>query len=138
VTVFLGPLWVWAVWLAEPSPRRRLLALALVPVCILAWLVPVAASSGGLSPWSERMLAMFVPTDGSPGPAARQLASKTAISFGTLAFTLGPAVVLGVVRLACGIALAANAPLSTRHLLDAVDRARIRLPVACRFDRAGA
>jgi len=97
VTVFLAPLWVWAVWIAESSPRRRLLTLAVVPACVLVWLVPVAASGGGLTPWSERMLAMFLPTDASPGPVARQLASNTAISFGTLAFTLGPAVALALV-----------------------------------------
>jgi hypothetical protein len=97
VTVFLFPLWAWAVHTVEPSPRRRLVAYAVVPACVLVWLVPVAASSGGLTPWSERMLAMFVPTDASPGPIARQLASNTAISFGTLAFTLGPAVALSLV-----------------------------------------
>ena len=73
VTVFLAPLWAWAVWTAEPGPRRRLLAMALVPVGVLVWLVPVAASGGGLTPWSERMLAMFVPTDASPGPSRGNL-----------------------------------------------------------------
>jgi hypothetical protein len=96
VTAFLAPLWVWAVWTAEPRPRRRLAAMALVAVCVLVWLVPVAATSGGLTTWSERMLAMFVPPDTSTGPVARQLASNTAISFGTLAFSLGPAVVLAL------------------------------------------
>ena len=95
-SVFLAPLWVWAVWQAEPRPWRRQLAIALVPACVLVWLVPVTASSGGLTPWSERMLAMFVPTDASPGPVTRQLASNTAISFGTLAFTVGPAAVLSL------------------------------------------
>jgi hypothetical protein len=83
--------------LAEPSPRRRLLAFALVPACVLVWLVPLAASSGGLTVWYERLLAMFLPTDASPGPVARQLASNTAIASGTLAFTVGPAVLLSLV-----------------------------------------
>jgi hypothetical protein len=96
-TVFLVPLWLWAVWTAEPSSRRRLLAIAIVLGCVAAWLVPVAVSSGGLNTWSDRMLAMFSPPDLSPAPVARQLASNTAISFGSLAFTVGPAVGLALV-----------------------------------------
>ena len=74
-----------------------MLALAIVAVCVLAWLIPVVVSSGGLALWSDRMLAMLPPTDGSPGSTIRQLAANTAISFGTLAFSIGPAIVLSLV-----------------------------------------
>jgi len=98
------------------------MAYAVVPACVLVWLVPVAASSGGLTLWSERMLAMFVPTDASPGPIARQFASNTAISFGTLAFTFGPAVALSLI---CD----RHAPLRVREeLCDEPGLADTRLP----------
>src|SRR5207244_9097959 len=39
-TVFLLPLWLWALWRAEPSIGRRILAVGLVCGLVLAWLVP--------------------------------------------------------------------------------------------------
>jgi hypothetical protein len=95
-TVFLAPLWLWSVCKAEPQWRRRLLAIGLVGACILVWLVPVSATTGGLSTWYARLLALLPATDTSPGPAARQLAANTAISFGTLAVALGPLVLLSL------------------------------------------
>ena len=94
VTVFLGPLWLFAVWRAEPDPRRRLIAIGLATGGVLVWLVPVAIDAGGLSAWSERTLALLPSTDASSAALARQLAANTAISFGTLAFTIGPALLL--------------------------------------------
>ena len=93
VTVFLGPLWLFAVWRAEPDPRRRLFAIALVGAGVLVWLVPVADHSGGFDAWWERLVALLPST----GAVASQLATNTAISFGTLGFTLGPALVLAAV-----------------------------------------
>jgi hypothetical protein len=96
-TVFLGPVWVWAVWRAEPRWSRRLLAPGLVALCVLVWLLPVVVSSGGLASWSDRMLALLPATDSSPGSTLRQFAANTAISFGTLAFSIGPAIVVSLV-----------------------------------------
>jgi hypothetical protein len=96
-TIFLGPLWAWSMWQAESSWRRRLLALALVLACVLLWLVPVAAAtSGGPSGWSDRMLALIVPASTSAEPLTRQLVTNTFISFGTLALVVGPALVLSM------------------------------------------
>lgn len=96
-TVFLTPLWAWALWRAEPTLARRLVAFAIVVVGVLAWLIPVAVSSGGPLLWSDRMLALLPSTEASPGNVARQFAANTAISFGTLFFTIGPALVLSLV-----------------------------------------
>jgi hypothetical protein len=95
--IFLGPLWVWAVCRVEPRWTRRVLALAVVVVGVLVWLIPVVVWSGGLALWSDRLLAMLPPTDASPGAKVRQLAANTAISFGTLALCIGPAVVLSLI-----------------------------------------
>ncbi len=95
-TVFLGPLWVWAVWRAEPRWSRRLLAVTLVAVCVLAWLGPVVVWSGGPGLWSDRMLALLPSTDASIGARVRQFAANTAISFGTLAFSIGPALLVSL------------------------------------------
>jgi hypothetical protein len=96
VAVFLAPLWVYAVWKAEPRWRLRLLTLGIVVAGVLAWLVPVALGSGGASVFADRTLAMFVPPDLSSAPLLRQLASNTAISFGTLALAIGPAIALSL------------------------------------------
>jgi len=96
VTVFLGPLWLWAVWRAEPRWRKRSVAVIIVVGCVLVWLVPVAASSGGLSDWYARLVALLPPTDVAPDTKARQLAANTAISFGTLVFSVGPLVLLSL------------------------------------------
>jgi len=61
---------------------------------VLVWLVPVAIDAGGLSAWLERTLALLPSTDTSSGALARQLAANTAISYGSLAFSLGPALLL--------------------------------------------
>src|SRR5207244_3099109 len=95
-TALLGPLWVWSVWRAEPRWTRRGLALAVVAACVLAWLLPVVISSGGPAVWSDRMLALLPPSDASPGAKVRQFAANTAISFGTLAFGIGPALVVSL------------------------------------------
>jgi hypothetical protein len=73
------------------------LAMGLVTAGVLAWLVPVAIGSGGFSAWSERTLALLPSTDPSSAAFVRQLAANTAISFGTLAFSIGPALVLALV-----------------------------------------
>jgi len=96
-TVFLGPLWVWAVWRAEPRWPRRVLALAVVALGVLAWLVPVVVWSGGPALWSDRMLALLPPPDASLSAKVRQFAANTAISFGTLAFSIGPAILVSLV-----------------------------------------
>jgi len=94
-TVFLAPLWLWALFTTQQDWRRRLAAIALVVACVAAWLVPVAASAGGLTTWSERLLALLPSADAGPGAGVRQFAVNTAISFGTLALVLGPTVLLG-------------------------------------------
>jgi 4-amino-4-deoxy-L-arabinose transferase-like glycosyltransferase len=94
--VFLAPLWIWSLCKATPDWRRRSLAIALAAACGLAWLIPVAASAGGPALWSERLLALLPATDGTPTAEARQLAANTAIAFGTLAFTVGPALVVSL------------------------------------------
>jgi hypothetical protein len=43
------------------------------------------------------MLAMLPPSDASFGAKVRQFAANTAISFGTLAFSIGPAILIGLV-----------------------------------------
>jgi 4-amino-4-deoxy-L-arabinose transferase-like glycosyltransferase len=96
VTVFLAPLWLWTLWRAEPRWRRRVLAIGLVVVSVLVWLVPVALSAGGFDTWLARLLALLPSSDAAPGAMLRQLLANTAIAFGTLAFTLGPLVVVGV------------------------------------------
>jgi hypothetical protein len=60
-------------------------------------LVPVAAGAGGATTWSERLLALLPSTAATPDARARQLAANTAISFGTLLFSLGPAVLMSAV-----------------------------------------
>ena len=109
-TIFLAPLWAWSLWQAESDWRRRLLALAMVAACVLLWLVPVAAAtSGGPSGWSDRMLALIVPADTAAEPVTRQLLSNTFISFGTLALLVGPALLLSLtVRPTLGRTLAAR------------------------------
>jgi 4-amino-4-deoxy-L-arabinose transferase-like glycosyltransferase len=94
--VFLAPLWIWSVWKAEPRWTKRALALAVVAVGLLVWFVPVVISSGGPGLWSDRMLAMLPPSDTSLEVKLRQFAANTAISFGTLAFSIGPALGLSL------------------------------------------
>ena len=101
-TVLLMPVWVWAVWRAERRWPRRLLALAVVAASALAWIVPVAASSGGFTLWSERLLALFAPVEPSAASVVRQFASNTFIAFGTLALAVGPALGLGLASRAPG------------------------------------
>jgi len=74
-----------------------LIAIGLVTGGVLVWLVPVAIDAGGLSAWSERTLALLPSTDASSAALARQLAANTAISFGTLAFSIGPAILVSLV-----------------------------------------
>jgi 4-amino-4-deoxy-L-arabinose transferase-like glycosyltransferase len=92
--VFLAPLWLWSVSRARPGRILAPLAVALAAACALVWLIPVSASAGGAVVWSERLLALLPAADGASPAEARQLAANTAIAFGTLAFTLGPALVL--------------------------------------------
>lgn len=92
---FLAPLWLWALGTAEHGFRRRAAAVCLAAICLLAWLVPVVASAGGITAWSERLVALLPSTDASASAVARQLAANTAISFGMLAFTIGPPLALG-------------------------------------------
>ena len=92
VTMFLAPLWLLAVWRAEPGPRRRCLAVGLVVGGVALWLAPVAAGTdGGVNGWWGRLLALL--PDSSQGALARQLTANTLISFGTLVYTLGPSLV---------------------------------------------
>jgi hypothetical protein len=90
--LFLAPLWLWSMSRAAPDWRRRAIAVGLVAVCGLAWLIPVAANTGGALAWSERLVALLPANDASQ--TARQLAANTAIAFGTLGFTLGPLLLL--------------------------------------------
>jgi hypothetical protein len=91
--VFLAPLWLLAMWRVEPSPRRRCLAIGLVLGAVALWLVPVAAGTdGGVNGWSGRLLALL--PDSSQGALAHQFTANTLISFGTLAYTLGPSLAL--------------------------------------------
>jgi hypothetical protein len=95
-TLFLAPLWLWALLRAERGLLRRTAAISLVIVGVLVWLTPVAANAGGLDSWSERLLALFPSTETRPEARIRQFAANTAISFGTLAFTVGPALALSL------------------------------------------
>jgi Dolichyl-phosphate-mannose-protein mannosyltransferase len=95
-TVFLAPLWLWAVARAERRITWRLLVLAIVPAGIVAWLIPVVATSGGVTSWAERLLALFVPSVATEQSVIRQFVSNSAISLGTLAVGIGPAVILGL------------------------------------------
>ena len=96
VTAFLAPLWLFAVWRAEPGSGRRLLAVVLVAVGVAVWLVPVAAgTSGGVNGWWGRLLALL--PDSSQGALARQLSGNTLISFGTLLVVVGPSLVLATI-----------------------------------------
>jgi hypothetical protein len=93
VTMFLAPLWLFAVWRVEPRPWRRCLAVGLGVGGVALWLVPVAAGTdGGVNGWWGRLLALL--PDTSQGALARQLTANTLISFGTLAYTLGPSLLL--------------------------------------------
>jgi 4-amino-4-deoxy-L-arabinose transferase-like glycosyltransferase len=94
--VFLAPLWLWSLSRARPGRIAAPLAVALAAGCALAWLVPVSASAGGAVAWSERLLALLPATDGTSAAEARQLAANSAIAFGTLAFSFGPALVLSL------------------------------------------
>jgi hypothetical protein len=95
VTVFFAPLWLWTVYKAEPRWWRRIATLVVVGVCVLLWLVPVVASAGGPEAWALRLLALL-PPDTPPAARARQLATNTATAFGTLGFTIGPALVVAL------------------------------------------
>jgi hypothetical protein len=95
--VFLAPLWLWSLYRAQPQWRDRLVAVGLVIVCVAAWLVPVASGAGGLTTWSERLLALLPSNDAGPSATERQLAVNTAISFGTLVLLVGPALVLSTI-----------------------------------------
>jgi 4-amino-4-deoxy-L-arabinose transferase-like glycosyltransferase len=97
VTCFLAPLWLWALTRVEPSWRRRLAAVALVVLGVVVWLVPVVAGAGGFDAWLARLLSLFPSAQTARDSEARQLAANTAISFGTLAFTLGPLVAVSLV-----------------------------------------
>jgi hypothetical protein len=91
-TVFLAPLWVWAVYKAEPSWLRRVLAIGLLSICVLIWLVPVIINAGGATQWFDRSLAIFGPTED-----LHQFANNTVISFGTLVLVVGPAVTMSLI-----------------------------------------
>ncbi len=95
--VFLAPVWLWSACKAEPRSTRRVLALAVVVLGMLVWLVPVVVSSGGPALWSDRLLAMLPPSDASFAAKVRQFAANTAISFGTLVFSIGPAILVSLV-----------------------------------------
>jgi 4-amino-4-deoxy-L-arabinose transferase-like glycosyltransferase len=93
VSVFLAPLWLFALCRAEPRPRRRLLAVVLLASGVALWLVPVAATTdGGVNGWWGRLVALL--PDNSQGAVARQFTANTLISFGTLTYTLGPTLLL--------------------------------------------
>jgi Dolichyl-phosphate-mannose-protein mannosyltransferase len=91
-SVFLAPLWFWCLCRATRSWRQRALAVLVAAASTLVWLMPVVASAGGPVLWLERLLALLPATAG--GAAERQLLANTAIAFGTLAFTLGPPLLL--------------------------------------------
>jgi hypothetical protein len=91
---FLAPIWLWGLYTATKSWCTRILAVGVATVMLLVWLVPVAASAGGALAWWERLLALL-PADDVRTP--RQFAANTAIAFGTLAITLGPAALLTLV-----------------------------------------
>jgi dolichyl-phosphate-mannose-protein mannosyltransferase len=93
--LFLAPLWLWCLFSATRAWRTRAVAIGIVVVGVLVWLVPVSASAGGAVSWSERLLALL-PAPGSSGAEVRQLAANTAIALGTLAFGLGPALLMGL------------------------------------------
>lgn len=88
--LFLAPLWVWSLFHATRHWRTRAVAIAVVCASTLLWLVPVTLGAGGPLLWSERLLALLPTFDAS---TPRQLTVNTTIAFGTLAFTLGPALV---------------------------------------------
>ena len=94
--VFLAPLCLWCLWRGEPRWRARALACVVGGAGVLVWLVPVSASAGGAVVWSERLVALL-PALNASDAEIRQLAANTAIAFGTLAFGLGPAVILGLI-----------------------------------------
>jgi 4-amino-4-deoxy-L-arabinose transferase-like glycosyltransferase len=96
-TLFLAPLWLWALMRAEPDWRRRAAAIALVAAGVLIWLVPVATSAGGVSAWSNRLLALLPSPDLTPESRLRQFEANTLITSGTLALTIGPALALSLI-----------------------------------------
>jgi dolichyl-phosphate-mannose-protein mannosyltransferase len=91
-SVFLAPLWFWCLSRAAGSWRQRALAVTVAVATTLVWLVPVVATAGGPVLWLDRLLALLPATTG--GAAGRQLLANTAIAFGTLAFTVGPPLLL--------------------------------------------
>jgi dolichyl-phosphate-mannose-protein mannosyltransferase len=96
--LFLAPLWLWCLWRGEPRWRQRTLACVVACAGVLVWLVPVSASAGGAVGWSERLLALLpAPDSSTPAAELRQIAANTAIAFGTLAFSLGPTLLLGLI-----------------------------------------
>ena len=96
VTVFLAPLWFWALWRAESDGRRRLAAMALVLAGVLVWLVPVAAGGGGAEAWSDRLLALLPSPELAPETRIRQLEANTFIALGTLLLTVGPSLAVSL------------------------------------------
>jgi dolichyl-phosphate-mannose-protein mannosyltransferase len=92
--VFLAPLWLWCLFAATRSSRTRGLAVAMAAGAGLIWLIPVAMSAGGAISWGERLVALL-PSDDMRTP--RQFAVNTAIAYGTLAFTLGPSLLMAVI-----------------------------------------
>ncbi len=97
VTVFMGPLWVWSLWRAEPRLARRLLAISLVVLSVATWLVPLALFSGGFRTWGNGLLRLFVSSStGDPGAILKGLATSTLIEWGITVTTVGPFLVLAL------------------------------------------
>jgi hypothetical protein len=98
VTVFLGPLWLWCLWRGERSPKRRLLAMTLIALCLLAWFIPVVLiTPGGLERWLVRYGEMFVPAPATPTDQLRNLLGNTAVIWTYTLALFGPMLVLAVV-----------------------------------------
>jgi 4-amino-4-deoxy-L-arabinose transferase-like glycosyltransferase len=92
-TVFLTPLWLWAVGRTTSQPKRKLLAALIALALVLAWMVPVAAATGGIRVWSERLLALFVRADAPLEAWLRQLVANTASTLGIVGLAISPALV---------------------------------------------
>lgn len=96
VLVFMGPLWLWTLAIAEPSNWRRLGAVGLVGACVASWAIPVLASVGGPGAWLNNYTAMFVPVSGRSYPLV-SLAQQTAMLWGFGLLSVGPIVGLTLV-----------------------------------------
>jgi hypothetical protein len=95
-TIFLTPVWLWVVERATPHLKRRFAAGVIVLGFVLAWVIPVAAASGGARVWSERLVALFARADVTPDAWLRQLAANTAITLGIVGLAIAPALVFSL------------------------------------------